>query len=369
VLVIVATVEDDDHGNVTTSRSVVVANVPPRFEEEPDLFIDYDEYDIPVRAIVFARYADRGSRDEHTVTIVWGDGPTDANIPVGDGAVAFVRDLSSTPFVDLDSLYPTGVTLRDDDNGVIFVNVQRPAVNLPRFKVSKGPHEIDMRAHNNKTTAQVTALVEQALRAKLAEIAQEQLPNVLFVYNEPTLRPQNPNVAYGEAGYVIGWKTDARLGPPLDFSGTLISYFAYYVRYEDAHIGRPLRFTSGNRVETVPTPTSTAGHETWHTDGIPGEEYNNWAQNHDIVVATTKKKMGFWKELSTSRNQVQNALRALQVGTDAAALAALNQILDQHLVGWQAGMRITNAGVWHGGLVTGSDLKQYYEYQGAWEFK
>ena len=100
---------DDDQGEGSRTEEVLVRNVDPEL-----LFVGADTRDLATSGEVELSgvYREAGPRDEHTVSIAWGDGNVDRLPTVGGAFVA-----AHTYEVGAASQYEVEVTLEDDDTG------------------------------------------------------------------------------------------------------------------------------------------------------------------------------------------------------------------------------------------------------------
>lgn len=110
------TVMDDDGGEVTTTRKIVVKNVAPT-EPQVELTPMINE-DGTAQLIV--TFVDVGTRDIHTITVDWKDGstPMERTLAVGEREATFFHQyLDDDPSHTMEDPYEVVVKVADDDLG------------------------------------------------------------------------------------------------------------------------------------------------------------------------------------------------------------------------------------------------------------
>ena len=112
------TVTDDDGGTDTASDTITVNNLDPEIT-----FFDIVETSIDENGIATLQlsFTDVGSLDTHTVDIDWGDGTTETvNLSLGQTTLTIQHQyLDDDPTATPSDVYTVGVTITDDDGGVV----------------------------------------------------------------------------------------------------------------------------------------------------------------------------------------------------------------------------------------------------------
>ena len=125
VYTIGVTLTDDDQGVTTKSTTTTITNVAPVLDT-------LSATSVLENGIVHltGTYHDVGTQDTHTLTINWGEGALQT-VPVSGGLFDFTHQyLDDNPTNSSSDVYSIGVTLKDDDTGIVMRSTTSTITNV-----------------------------------------------------------------------------------------------------------------------------------------------------------------------------------------------------------------------------------------------
>jgi RHS repeat-associated protein len=217
----------------------------------------------------------------------------------------------------------------------------------------------------------------EAEAAVKAQFPAADYPNTkIHIGNSIANLVQNENAA-GTSGFMVGWSfevgvvtspTPDRFGATCHcgFQGTMWKFLAYVVVKDNQNGSYVYIRSSRSDVTGVVSPDRSTGflysdtmeHESWHTDGVP-DEVRKKASDLGITI----DKPGYRGQAKAERGAAMAAFAALvmenrDVTTNEVNTAPTREwckekgeaIMERHLTGDDAILRVLNAGLYHTGL-------------------